>query len=160
MSRHWRLVLAALLVVGAMVGAGAPGVAQVPGSFDCEGPAGDPEPGTVEWQQRDLQNQYCAQQRHLDKLAHPVNLSPPDEPGADVYRDPARHDGVRFRHDTTVVEGLEVELHRPCAEGTCTGMPDQLRTFEPPYPAVVTFHGGLSRKELHWWSSQTLAEAG
>lgn len=162
MARRRRTATVAALAVATLVAVGAPasGQAPEPGPFDCEGPAGDPEPGTAEWEQRDRQNQYCAEQRHLDKLAHPFDLSPPDEPGADVYREPARHDGVRFRHDTTVVEGLEVEVHRPCAEGTCTDVPEELRTFEPPYPAVVTFHGGLSRKELHWWSSQTLAEAG
>jgi dienelactone hydrolase len=58
------------------------------------------------------------------------------------------------------IAGLAAELYRPCAAGTCTNMPCGLRIFEPPYPAVIVLHGGLSHKELHWWSSQPLAEAG
>ena len=151
------LVLVAVMATLAVPAAGAQ---EPPSPFDCEGPAADAEPGTPAWYQRDAQNQYCAEQRHLDKLAHPLNLSPPDEPGADVYREPSRNDDVRFRYDTTTIDGLEAEIYRPCAAGTCHDRPEGLPTFEPPYPAVVTFHGGASRKELHWWSSQSLAEAG
>lgn len=140
---------------------GRPAAAQDPaGSIDCVGPAGDPEPGTAAWHERDLANQYCTEQRHLDKLAHPTNLLPANELGADAYREPARHAGVRFRYDTTVIDGLDAEIYRPCAPGTCEGTPSEVATHAPPYPAVITFHGGASRKELHWWSSQALAEAG
>jgi hypothetical protein len=30
---------------------------------DCVGPAGDPQPGTPEWQQREAVNAYCGEQR-------------------------------------------------------------------------------------------------
>ena len=149
--------------------------AQVPGSAPaevldpCEGPAGDPEPGTAEWIERDALNMACAEQRHADKAAHPVTLMPlPEEteggslrtPASDAYRAPERHAGVRFRYETLSIGGLESEVYRPCAAGTCPDLPDELETFEPPYPAVVVLHGGASRKELHWWSNQPLAEAG
>ncbi|HEX8206228.1 MAG TPA: hypothetical protein VF587_09240, partial [Solirubrobacteraceae bacterium] len=39
---------------------------------DCLAPAGDPEPGTPEWQQRDAINQYCATLRLRDQLASPA----------------------------------------------------------------------------------------
>jgi dienelactone hydrolase len=39
-------------------------------------------------------------------------------------------------------------------------MPAELPAFEPPYPALIQLHGGGSRKELHWWSSQSMAEQG
>lgn len=138
---------------------------------DCEGPAGDPAPGTAEWQLRDTENVYCASQRHFDKAAHPnlllpvgSPLSPLGRPTDDAYREPSRHDGKRFRFDlasVTTPEGqvLAVELYRPCDTNGCE-LPDGLSAFDPPYPAVISVHGGASRKELHWWSSQPLAESG
>lgn len=152
------LVLAlALALVLALVPASAV-VAQEP--VDCEGPAPDAEPGTPEWRQRDAANMFCAEQRHLDKAQHPTNLQPANELGADAYREPSRHAGVRFRFDTTTIGGLEAEVYRPCTVAACPDLPDTLEHHDGPYPAVVTFHGGASRKELHWWSSQSLAEAG
>jgi hypothetical protein len=127
---------------------------------DCEGPAPEAEPGSPQWHARDLHNVVCSQQRHLDKATHPTTALPVDGPPYDVYRQPHRNDDVRFRFDETTIAGLDAEVYRPCTEGTCTDLPDGLETYEPPYPAVVTFHGGASRKELHWWSSQSLAEAG
>ena len=55
---------------------------------------------------------------------------------------------------------LAAEIYRPCAPGTCDGLPAGVRPLAPNYPGVVVLHGGGSRKELHWWSAQTLAEAG
>jgi pimeloyl-ACP methyl ester carboxylesterase len=140
---------------------------------DCEGPAPDPQPGTTEWRARDADNMFCAAQRHLDQARHPGSVAPVSAATfglapmslTDAYRVPSRHDNERFRFDQATItssdgEALPAEVYRPCAVGTCREMPKSLRTFEPPYPAVVVLHGGGSRKELHWWSSQTLAEAG
>lgn len=127
-------------------------------SFDCLGPVEQAEPGTPAWDELNAANAFCANQRAQDRAAHPA-LEDADTIG-DVYREPSRHDGVRFRYDTTSIDGLEAEVYRPCAADTCPDLPDGLETFEPPYPAVVVFHGGGSAKELHWWSSQPLAEAG
>ena len=129
---------------------------------DCAGPAGDPEPGTPEWDQRDRDNQYCAEERHADHAQHPV-LAPVAP--FDQYRVPARHDDVRFRYALVAItnrdgETIEAEIYAPCKTGSCPNLPPALRTFEPPYPGAVIIHGGGSRKELHWWSSQPLAEAG
>jgi dienelactone hydrolase len=125
--------------------------------IDCLGPVQVTEPGTQGWDELNDANAYCARERDLDKPPHRVleNTAP-----ADAYREPARHDDVRFRYDTTTIGGLEAEVYRPCAAGTCRDQPDSLETFEPPYPAVITFHGGASNKQLHWWSSQPMAEAG
>ena len=140
---------------------------------DCKGAAPDVEAGTAEWFARDANNVFCAGQRHLDQLLHPVSPLPASTEMfglapmslTDAYREPSRNDGKRFRFDAATItnrdgQPLAAEIYRPCAPGTCSGMPQALRTFEPPYPAVVVLHGGGSRKELHWWSSQTLAEAG
>jgi hypothetical protein len=160
-----RVLVAALVVLclGALTPAPLLAVGQppLPAPLDCEGPAPDAEPGTPEWAARDAANMRCAQERHVDQAQHPTGLLPGDPfPLYDPYRLPARHDGVRFRYDATTIAGLAAEVYRPCAAGMCPDLPDGLRTHEPPYPAVVTFHGGLSNKQLHWWSSQALAEAG
>lgn len=131
--------------------------------IDCAGPVPDAEPGTPAWEARDIGNMVCAEQRHLDQATHPAPIlaaGPGAQAANDGYREPSRHDGVRFRFDARTIAGLDAEVYRPCAADTCSNMPAGLRTFEPPYPVVVSLHGGLSRKELHWWSSQPLAEAG
>lgn len=151
-----RAALLSLVVASTALLAAAPASAQ---AVDCAGPAPDAEPGTPEYYARDVANTYCTQERHLDQAQHPLSIIPADGSAiADAYRLPDRHDDVRFRFDRTTVGGLDVEVYRPCAAGTCEGGPEQ--TYEAPYPAVITFHGGASNKTLHWWSSQTLAEAG
>jgi hypothetical protein len=138
-----------------------PSHAQLPAEpVDCAGPAPAAEPGTPEYLAVDAANIYCTQERHLDQAQNPLAALPTGSVIADAYREPSRHDGVRFRFDETTLDGLAVEVYRPCAAGTCPDLPEGLRTYEAPYPAVITFHGGASNKALHWWSSQTLAEAG
>lgn len=163
-ARYGRLaaVLCALIALAAPASAAPVDVFPV----DCVGPAGDPEPGTQEWERRDQANVVCAEQRLVDSALHPVGPLPAQGPPFDAYRDPALHDGKRFRFYSTTVANrngveLEVEVYRPCAAGTCSDMPAGLETFEPPYSAVLVMHGGYqSRKELHWWATQALAEAG
>jgi hypothetical protein len=170
-----RFVLAAALLALGTVAVAPHAFAQVPPSdpIDCAGPAADAEPGTAAWFERDARNAFCAVQRHLDQALHPVGplpISPEIEglapmPLTDAYREPSRHDGKRFRFRATTIANrdgseLAAEIYRPCTPRTCDGTPKALRFFKPPYPAVIVLHGGGSRKELHWWSSQTLAEAG
>ena len=143
------------------------------GGVDCGGAAPDAQPGTPEWDARDQNNTFCATQRHYDQSLHPVSPLPasPEMEGVaplsltDAYREPSRHDDQRFRFDPASITNrdgaaLATEIYRPCAPSSCAGMPGTVRAFEPKYPAVIVLHGGGSRKELHWWSSQTLAEAG
>jgi pimeloyl-ACP methyl ester carboxylesterase len=140
---------------------------------DCEGPMPDAQPGTAGWFARDANNVFCATQRHLDQALHPVSPLPLSTSMhglapmsfTDAYREPSRHDGTRFRFEPATItnregDALAAEVYRPCGAASCEELPEALRRFEPPYPAVVVLHGGGSRKELHWWSSQTLAEAG
>jgi hypothetical protein len=124
---------------------------------DCLGAVEDAEPGTPEWDELNAANAYCARERDQDKPAHRVlDRTAP----ADAYREPTRHDGVRFRYDITTIGGLDAEVYRPCAADSCSDQPDGLDTFEPPYPAVVVFHGGAANRSLYWWASQPLAEVG
>ena len=39
---------------------------------DCYAPAGDPEPGSAEWDERDRRNMLCAGLRNRDQLASPA----------------------------------------------------------------------------------------
>lgn len=170
-SVAWPVIPLALSLVAFALPAAA--TAQTTNPIDCESPAPNPEPGTAQWYARDANNIYCATERHLDQALHPVTPLPLSEETfglapmslTDAYREPARHEGERFRfRELTITNrdgtALAVEIYRPCAPGTCDEIPDALRTLKPKYPAVIVHHGGGSRKELHWWSSQTLAEAG
>lgn len=150
-----RMLASAATLSLTVLGSVAPAQAQVP--VDCAGPAPEAEPGTPEYLARDAANIFCTQQRHLDQMQNPLAAGPlAGSAITDAYREPTRHDGVRLRFDTTTVAGLDVEVYRPC-DSTCAAGP---AAPAAPYPAVITFHGGASNKELHWWSSQTLAEAG
>lgn len=163
-NRYLRMALLALLALLALVAfslasarSASAEAAQTDDPVDCLGPAPAAEPGTPEWAEQNAANAYCARERDQDKAGHGVlDRTAP----ADAYREPTRHDGVRFRYDTTTIGGLEAEIYRPCAPGTCTDQPAELDTFEPPYPAVVVFHGGGANRSLYWWASQPLAEAG
>ena len=81
--------------------------------------------------------------------------------GQDPYRRPERHTGRRFRFSSPALTGVpSVEVYRPCAKGTCSGMPAGLKTYEPPYPVAVVVHGFTASKELHRMNTQAFAEAG
>lgn len=170
---RWRGRVALLVVALAAAVLPQGAAAQATSPVDCTGPAPDAEPGTAAWHAREANNIYCATERHLDQTLHPVSPLPVSTETfglapmsfTDAYREPSRHAGTRFRFERISITnrdgaGLAAELYRPCSPGTCEGMPAELRTFRPPYPAVIILHGGGSRKELHWWSAQTLAEAG
>ena len=159
-SRVARLAALGLLVASASGTAMGNGPLDAVVPVDCAGPVPEAQPGTLDWTIRDAGNMYCAEQRHLDQPLHPVVALPVPGIPYDAYREPSRNNGVRFRFQATTIAGLAAEVYRPCAAGTCTNMPSGLGSFEPPYPAVIILHGGLSHKELHWWSSQPLAEAG
>ena len=64
----------ALLCTAIALGAAAPAAAEPVVGVDasCFAPAGDPAPGTPEWQQRDTHNQYCATLRNRDQFLSPA----------------------------------------------------------------------------------------
>ena len=131
---------------------------------DCEGPEADAQPGTPEFQQRDQRNQDCAGQRLVDRSFQPLGNTVPTY-GADPYRNPDIRplDNVRFHFSRPTVPGQpSVEVYKPCsnAPGDCPTLPAGLHRFDPPYPAVILFHGFVASKELHRWTSQMLAEEG
>ena len=154
------LVLAALaLPVAAAFGAPVDSFQTITG-IDCTGPEVDAKPGTDEFRARDERNQRCASQRTYDRSAQPLGNTAATY-GQDPYRVPSRSDGKRFRYSTPAIDGVpSVEIYRPCAKGTCSGMPPELKTYEPPYPVAVVVHGFTASKELHRMNTQEFAEAG
>ena len=128
-------------------------------------PNGDPQPGTSEWDQRDQERRDCASQRDHDRRPHPVTMTTSARYGEDWYRQPVRFDDRRFRYDYfpagTGVGGVPaMEVYRPCAAGTCEGLPEELDTFEAPYPVVVIHHGFIAQMTQHRYNAQAFAEAG
>ena len=120
----------------------------------------DAKPGTDEFSARDERNQRCASQRYVDRSFQPLGNTTPTY-GQDPYRRPERSDGRRFRYSTPTLVGVpSVEVYRPCAKGTCTGLPSGLTAYQPPYPVAVVVHGAAASKELHRMNTQAFAEAG
>jgi dienelactone hydrolase len=165
-----RLPFGGMLLLAALTFA--PGAAHAQAALDCDGPPGDPAPGTPEWHQRELDNAFCGDQRGRDLAANPAYLA---EQAAlnrrkgspvtmDAFRDPEVLDGVRFRHQEvsfTARDGqrLSGAIFRPC-DGSCRDLPRRLRRHELPYPGVVVVHGGGANPDMYLWGSEALAEAG
>ncbi len=169
-SRHVDRTLF-LLAVGALLSIRAVSAAPATAQADCDGPAGEAEPGTQQWQQREADNVYCGSQRSGDTSNNPLYAAAATEVQAehggavaeDPFRDPARLDGTRFRHQTVLFESEDgspaTPLCRP-RDSSCHDMPSGLRKYEPPYPAVVVVHGGAADQEMYLWGVEALAEAG
>ena len=162
---------AAALVIGVLwLAVGAPASAQP--EPDCAGPAGDPAPGTPEWDRREDDNAYCATQRNADTGSNPAYQAALAEPRPasratspmDPFREPTRWDGSRFRFEEVSFPGAEGAtrrglLFRPC-DASCRDRPPGLSAHAPPYPGVVIVHGGAASQEMYLWAAEALAEAG
>ena len=136
-----------------------PAAAQV--EPDCTGPAGDPAPGTAEWDRREQDHEYCATQRNADTAANPAYQAALAEPRPasratspmDPFREPTRWDGSRFRFEEISFTGAEGATRR----GLLFRPPE---SQAPPYPGVVIVHGGAASQEMYLWAAEALAEAG
>lgn len=169
-----------LLAAAACIGlltfpASALGAAPLPDPVDCTGPAVQAQPGTAQWQARELAEAYCGEQRAYDAAGNPLYAAATpatvrSSAGSgqsqlqDPFRDPAVHAGHRFRWKPlgfTEESGQQLAAHLflPC-DDTCTDTPKGLQRHKGPYPAVVVVHGGSARQESYWWAVQPLAEAG
>src|SRR3954468_15884986 len=69
-----RLLSLCATAVVAVAASVTPALADPPVGPDmsCVAPAGDPQPNTPEWIQRDTQNQYCAGLRNRDQQLNPA----------------------------------------------------------------------------------------
>ncbi len=155
----------------------------------CYAPAGDPEPGTPEWLQRDAVNQYCATLRPRDQAASPAfgfgnlgqgaalyadqavdQLSRPTDPSGGITTlIPGAKAADPFR---TVERWTEAGLGRvsPVSFRALNGSTLRGHVFVPPasvpkpkggYPGVVITDGSVQAyEELYFWAAQDLASAG
>lgn len=129
-------------------------------------PLGDPAPGSPEWEERDAQHVACTDQRDHDARFNPMRNVGTLFYGEDMYRQPIRHDDVRFRFDSftqlDIPDVPSAEVYRPCPtdESVCPGLPAGIERFDPPYPVVLVFHGFIAQKSHHRYAAQAFAEAG
>jgi dienelactone hydrolase len=166
-----RSLILALAVAGLL--AASPATAQTVSPIDCVGPAGDPQPGTPEWNRREAENAYCGEQRAYDTGSNPLfgagwaemqTRHPGEDFRADPFRDPLLYSGSRFRYRTVTVPApsggtVPGMLFRPC-DATCVSRPGQLGSYKAPYPGVVIVHGGAANQEMYLWAAEGLAESG
>jgi hypothetical protein len=153
---------------------------------DCVGPAGDPAPGTLAWQQRDAANQYCATERLQDEYANPAFATAFWSQTPGLYADQTIAQATDPTHPhltlgqfvpggttadpfrtidrwTSAGRGRVTPIHFPATDGaTLNGF-----VFEPPatapgpYPGVVITTGSIQGyQQMYFWAAEGLAEAG
>src|SRR3954471_1455926 len=185
-----RLLSVCAAAVVAVAASATPVLADPPVGPDmsCVAPAGDPQPNTPEWIQRDTQNQYCAGLRNRDQLASPAfgfgNLTQ----GAALYAEQMADQAGDPSHPrggfTTLVPGSKsadpfrtikrwTEAGRgrvaPVAFKGLNGATLRGHVFMPPrsvrrpkggYPGVVITDGSVQAfEELYFWAAEDLASA-
>ena len=183
---RWTMV-AALVAVIAAAGAMTPvSAGNSPSAIDCVGPAGNPQPGTQAWQQRDLANQYCATERLQDELANPAfgAVFSSQTPGMYAGQNLAMLQQPTHPHLTLaqfIPGGTTADPFRTMSRWTDAGRGRvqaisfpakdgaQLNgyVFEPPasvpgpYPGVVITTGSIQGyQQMYFWAAEGLAEAG
>lgn len=157
------------------------------GDTPCDQYAGDPEPGTPEWQQRDLMNMICAAQRMSDEYANPdfmLALTARSSPRTYTYNlleqaaDPTRPrltlaqwipggrstDPFRVDEDWAAAGRGRVAHVSFIAESGARLVGRVFRppaSVPPPYPAIVITTGSIQGyQEMYNWAAEGLAEAG
>src|SRR5436305_8960617 len=183
------LTLLAVVAAIAIVAPGASADPPVGVDMSCVAPAGNPQPNTPEWIQRDTQNQYCAGLRIRDQLLNPAfgfgNLSQgpalwveqmSDQPGDPTHPRggtttliPGSRSADAFRTIRRWTEqdrGRVAPVHFKALDGaTLRG-----HVFVPPasvpkpkrgYPGVVITDGSVQAyQELYYWAAEDLATHG
>lgn len=179
-----RPLLAALLTLLAL----APAAGALPPQVaDCKGPAGDPQPGTQAWQDRDRANMLCAHERMEDEYSNPSF-------GALLWGQTAvnfpRQNLDMLLDDTTdphltlsqfVPGGRTTDPYRTIERWTAAkrghvadvsyrarnGAKINGYVFTPwntsggPLPGIVITTGSIQGyQEMYFWAAQGLAEAG
>src|SRR3954471_3297889 len=153
---------------------------------DCTGPAGDPEPGSQAWTDRDRANQYCATERLLDEVASPAFGSTfwAETPGIYAGQNVAMLTDPTHPHVTLaqfIPGGTTTDPYRTIDRWTQAGRGrvDKLSftaddgaklngyLFRPPsrmhgrYPGIVITTGSIQGyQNMYFWAAEGLAEAG
>jgi dienelactone hydrolase len=157
-----------------------------PSSDVCLAPAGDPAPGTNEWQQRDLLNMYCSTQRLQDELASPAFGTTfwSETPGIFAQQQLEMVQNPTHPHVTlaqAVPGGTTTDPYRTIDRWTAAGRGrvDKISfpaddgatlngyVFRPPastkgpYPGIVITTGSIQGyQQMYFWAAEGLAEAG
>jgi hypothetical protein len=180
------------LVIALVAGALAPAAVADPVvgvDMSCVAPAGNPAPGSAEWQQRDTQNQYCATLRLRDQFLSRAFGWGNITQGASLWLDQATQQAGEPDHlhggITTLVPGSQSAdpfrtLRRwldderghvtPVKFTALDGAQLRGHVFMPPgdvpepkdgYPGVVITDGSVQAYEnLYYWAAEDLAESG
>jgi dienelactone hydrolase len=153
---------------------------------DCNGPAGDPAPGSDAYQQRDRQNMLCATERLEDEHANPAfgHAFGTETPGKYAGQNAAMATDPAHPHLTLgqlVPGGSTTDPFRTLNRWTAAkrGRADAISftasngaklngfVFRPPasvkgpYPGVVITTGSIQGyQEMYFWAAEGLAEAG
>jgi dienelactone hydrolase len=155
---------------------------------ECMAPAGNPAPGTSDWQRRDTENQYCASLRLRDQVQSPAFTFANTSQSNGLYLAQAQEqiaDGPGHIHGgfTTLIPGAQTaDPFRTLDRWTAAGLGKvtrvkftsldgaQLRghVFEPNgpppaggYPGVVITDGSIQAYEqLYYWAAQDLVANG
>src|SRR3954447_7247373 len=186
-----RLLSLCATAVVAVAASVTPALADPPVGPDmsCVAPAGNPQPNTPEWIQRDTQNQYCAGLRIRDQLLNPAFGFGNVTQGAALYAeqmseqlgDPSHPRGGA----TTLVPGSRAAdpfrtIKRWTEQGRGRVAPVRFKAldgatlrghvFLPPasvrkpaagYPGVVITDGSVQAyQELYYWAAEDLAAHG
>ena len=189
MRTHY-VALLSLTLASALAAPAAAQLAPVPfPNEDCYAPAGDPEPGTPEWHERDTHNQYCATLRLRDQLASPAYGFGNITQGPGLYAEALAEQAQDPTHPrggiTTLVPGSHaadpfrtIERWTGAGRGrvdarqfpALNGATLRGHVFAPPasvpkpaggYPGVVITDGSIQGyEELYFWAAEDLAEAG
>ena len=146
--------------------------------------AQDPEPGTPEWQLRDLDNMERSTRRQQDELAHPAygfqywtdtipihvdnvrdQVQHPDRPVVSLSRILPGETGDPYRQHWGGARGVQqpIEYLNSCGariQGTVFA-PMLADGSDATFPGIVITTGSIDGyEELYWWAAQGLAEAG
>jgi dienelactone hydrolase len=178
-----RLLLASMLASAAVA---APAHAVPSQVVDCQAPAGDAEPGTQAFDDRDRANMLCATERLDDEFGNPAfgfafNTQTPGKYAGQnlaMLMDPAHPhltlgqlvpggsttDPFRTLERWTAAERGRVE---PISFAATDGATLNGHLFRPPagvagpYPGVVITTGSIQGyQEMYYWAAEGLAEAG
>jgi dienelactone hydrolase len=157
-----------------------------PDPVDCLAPAPNATPGTPEWTQRDLANQWCATQRQQDEWQHPAGgltgaqvtarnypaqilsqAGEPDRPRTGFAQwIPGATNGDPYR-DPSLWTGAGRGRVQDITFISSDGAKLRGHVFAPPasvpgpYPGVVITTGSIQAyQEVYYWAAEGLAEAG
>lgn len=180
---HRRAAVLVALLAGAVIAA--PVAALPPAVADCVAPAGDPAPGSPQWEARDRANMLCAGERLEDEFANPAfgfafNSQTPGkyaEQNLDMLlddtTDPHLTLGQLVPGGSTTDPFRTLDRWTAAKRGHATPISFRATNgaklngyvFVPrgkgPFPGVVITTGSIQGyQEMYFWAAEGLAEAG